>query len=566
MHFVKSFQVNHIECRFFLKLKVGASSGSEVLFKDNLEGVMSLYGTMRTGVSGMNAQANRLSTVADNIANSSTIGYKKASTQFSSMILPSSNGSYNSGGVNTTVRYSINDQGSFTYTTSTTDLAINGEGFFIVQGADGSEYLTRAGNFEVQPDGTLMNAAGYTLMGYPYSSEEDPTIVINGFDGLSEINVSGAGLSAVGSTSGTLNANLPAGAEIGYSKTTSLVAYDSQGNTRLIEFEYTKVADNAWQVGATYNGSPLLQVPAQASTIAVVSGNVDASAPVGTTFQNQSVVYDSNGIARTLDIDYTMTTDGWEFTVSHAGTALYSDQLHANEFDAAGNYIDPETINLPPLDLGGGIMTGPIAISQVNLTSVAGPSTIAQNFNTGHPAGAGTWTMTFDANGQLVSPETLTTLPMALNGADLDSITIDISGSSQMAADFSVVSGKVNGSAASSVKSYEISKDGVVSLSYADGTLRQLYRIAMANVQSPNNLTPREGNVYSQSNDSGVIVMGYAGNSGYGSILSGALEDSNVDIAEELTSMIESQRNYTANSKVFQTGSELLETLVNLKR
>jgi len=92
------------------------------------------------------------------------------------------------------------------------------------------------------------------------------------------------------------------------------------------------------------------------------------------------------------------------------------------------------------------------------------------------------------------------------------------------------------------------------------------YRIAMASVQSPNNLTPREGNVYSQSNDSGVIVMGYAGNSGYGSILSKALEDSNVDIAGELTSMIESQRNYTANSKVFQTGSELLETLVNLKR
>ena len=62
---------------------------------------MSLYGTMRTGVSGMNAQANRLSTVGDNIANSSTVGYKKASTQFSSMILPSSNGSYNSGGVDT---------------------------------------------------------------------------------------------------------------------------------------------------------------------------------------------------------------------------------------------------------------------------------------------------------------------------------------------------------------------------------------------------------------------------------------------------------------------------------
>ncbi len=120
---------------------------------------MSLYGTMRTGVSGMNAQSNRLSTVADNIANSSTVGYKKASVQFSSMILPATNGAYNSGGVETDVRYSISSQGTFSYTTSETDLAINGDGFFIVKGDDGTPYLTRAGSFVLQEDGTLKNTA-----------------------------------------------------------------------------------------------------------------------------------------------------------------------------------------------------------------------------------------------------------------------------------------------------------------------------------------------------------------------------------------------------------------------
>ncbi|MET0174066.1 MAG: flagellar hook-basal body complex protein, partial [Agrobacterium vaccinii] len=213
---------------------------------------MSLYGTMRTGVSGMNAQANRLSTVADNIANSSTVGYKKASTQFSSMILPSSNGSYNSGGVNTTVRYSINDQGSFTYTTSSTDLAINGEGFFIVSGSDGSNYLTRAGNFEVQPDGSLMNAAGFTLMGYPYSSTTDPTIVINGFDGLEEVNVQAGGMSSTPSTTGVVSGNLPSGEALNYEKSSSLVAYDSQGNSRLLDLKYTKTADNKWTLDVSY--------------------------------------------------------------------------------------------------------------------------------------------------------------------------------------------------------------------------------------------------------------------------------------------------------------------------
>ena len=99
---------------------------------------MSLYGMMRTGVSGMNAQANRLSAVADNIANASTIGYKRAETQFSSLVLPSSGGQYNSGSVLTSVRYGISDQGGIRSTSSTTDLAIDGNGYFLVQGADGA--------------------------------------------------------------------------------------------------------------------------------------------------------------------------------------------------------------------------------------------------------------------------------------------------------------------------------------------------------------------------------------------------------------------------------------------
>ncbi|MNT21020.1 Flagellar hook protein FlgE [compost metagenome] len=77
---------------------------------------------------------------------------------------------------------------------------------------------------------------------------------------------------------------------------------------------------------------------------------------------------------------------------------------------------------------------------------------------------------------------------------------------------------------------------------------------------------PQSGNVYSQGTDSGVIVTGFAGSGAFGNIQSKALENSNVDIANELTSMIEAQRNYTANSKVFQTASDLLEVLVNLKR
>ncbi|WP_454288165.1 flagellar hook protein FlgE [Rhizobium arsenicireducens] len=400
---------------------------------------MSLYGTMRTGVSGMNAQANRLGTVAENIANSSTVGYKKASVQFSSMILPTTAGAYNSGGVETNVRYSISSQGTFSYTTSSTDLAINGDGFFIVKGSDGVDYLTRAGSFVIQDDGTLKNSAGYTLMGYEYSSTADPTIVVNGFNGLEPINLSSASISATASTAGALNVNLPSSTAVGDSEATSLVAYDSQGNSRLIEFTYTKTGVNAWSVTANYAGPPA-------------------------------------------------------------------------------------TVVVPP-------------------TAV-----------------------TFDANGQIVSPTSLTTTAFVVDGANMASMEISTGISTQLAADFSVEEGEINGNAASEVVGYEIDAGGVVSVVYDNGDLTPRFRVALASVQSPDNLNPVAGNLYTQSNSSGVIVMGYAGTSGFGSIISGALEDSNVDVAEELTAMIESQRNYTANSKVFQTGSELMEVLVNLKR
>ncbi|MBB3979257.1 flagellar hook protein FlgE [Rhizobium azooxidifex] len=408
---------------------------------------MSLYGTMRTGVSGMNAQSNRLSAVADNIANANTTGYKKASTQFSSLILPSTGGAYNSGGVTTDVRYSISAQGTFTYTTSATDLAINGNGFFIVQGADGVEYLTRAGAFTPMDDGSLRNTAGYKLMGYEYSSTADPTIVINGYDGLSEINLSDGALTATPSTEGELAVNLPSNEAHPYSKATSLVAYDSLGNTRKLDFTYSTTATaGEWDLTVTYTDP--------------VSGTV---------------------------------------------TTLAAETL---EFDNTGNLITPADGML---------------------------STAGMTFGVG--AGA---------------PE-------------LSALDINLAGTTQLNKEFGA-DGDINGSEPSEVSGYEISDDGILSVKYDNGDLIPKFRIAMANVQSPDNLTPLAGNIYSQSNESGVIVMGYAGNSGYGTILSGALEDSNVDIAEELTSMIESQRNYTANSKVFQTGSELMDVLVNLVR
>ncbi|RDL52880.1 Flagellar hook protein FlgE [Ensifer sp. M14] len=403
---------------------------------------MSLYGSMRTGVSGMNAQSNRLGTVAENIANANTTGYKRASTEFSSMILPSGGGNYNSGGVETQVRYSISQQGGTSYTTSSSDLAINGGGFFIVQGNGGENFLTRAGSFVPDKDGNLVNTAGFKLMGYEYVAGADPTVVVNGFDGLTEVKLKDEGLVAAGSTKGAMDANLPSGAAVGDTSKTSMVVYDSQGNTRILDFTYTKTGPNAWGL---------------------------------------------NVVDRT------------------SGTAI------------------------------------------------------------------GTQTMTFDAAGKRISatPATLTTA--AINnlpgtGANLGALTIDTTKTTQLGGDFTSSGGGIDGSKPSKMSGFEIDKEGIVYVKYGDGNLIPKFRIALATVQSPDKLLPQSGNVYSQGTDSGVIVTGFAGSGAFGNIQSKALENSNVDIANELTSMIEAQRNYTANSKVFQTASDLLEVLVNLKR
>jgi flagellar hook protein FlgE len=419
---------------------------------------MSLYGMMRTGVSGMAGQASRLSTVADNIANSSTNGYKRSTTEFSSLIIPNPPGSYVSGGITTTVRYAVAQQGNLQYTTSVSDLAISGDGFFVVQDGNGSPFLTRAGSFVPDGEGRLVNAAGFYLLGYNFENGP-PSAVTNGFTGLEPVTISETGLAATPSTAGVFSANLPSGADIvaaadlpsanaataTYSAKSSLVVYDNLGAEVLLDIYFTKTADNTWEVA----------------------------------------VYD-------------------QATAAAGGSFPYS------------------------------------------------------------AAALSTETLTFDpANGQYTAASpTAITVPIP-GGASFD---LDLSSVTQLATQYTVLDAEVNGNAPSAIDQIEIGEDGTVYAQYENGSFRALYRIPIAAVQSPDQLAVLPGNVFSQSTNSGDVRVGFAGEGGMGNVVSGALENSNVDIAQELTSMIEAQRSYTANSKVFQTGSDLLDILVNLKR
>jgi flagellar hook protein FlgE len=172
---------------------------------------MGLSGIMRTGVSGMNAQSSKLGAVADNIANSSTTGYKRAETEFASQVLAQGGGSYNSGGVQAHTKYAISDQGSMSFTTSKLDLAVDGNGFFIVSdstGAGASQALTRAGSFVPDGQGYLVNTAGMYLQGYPITNGNAPSVVANGLGGLEPVNITQNQLEATPTSTATLHANV----------------------------------------------------------------------------------------------------------------------------------------------------------------------------------------------------------------------------------------------------------------------------------------------------------------------------------------------------------------------
>ena len=235
------------------------------------------------------------------------------------------------------------------------------------------------------------------------------------------------------------------------------------------------------------------------------------------------------------------------------------------------------------LDSGAAVLTG--APSPTNYTS---KSSIVAYDNLGAPVtldlffsktGANVWqldiyndanlaaplttqALTFNpVNGTLTSPASLS---VAVPGGQ--SLSLDISAMTQLASPFNVTTATVNGNAPSQWQGVSIGKDGTLDFMYADGQLIPAYKIPLGNVTSPDNLTGLSGSAYTVNSESGNLVIGTAASGGLGSIESSELESSTVDLATQLTNMIVAQRGYESNSKVFQTGSEMLSTLITMIR
>lgn len=184
----------------------------------------------------------------------------------------------------------------------------------------------------------------------------------------------------------------------------------------------------------------------------------------------------------------------------------------------------------------------------------------------GTEVGTGT-ALTFGSSGTLTAPAggkvALSFTPS--DGAAVMNTTLDLSGATQYGSSFAVNSLTQNGYATGQLSGVSVSGGGVVSAQYSNGQTSVLGQVAMANFADPQGLQQLGDAMWAQTFASGAAVPGSAGISDFGNIQSGALENSNVDLTQQLVSMMNAQRNYQANSQVVSTDDQLLQTILQLR-
>ncbi len=419
---------------------------------------MSIFGAMFSGVSGLNSNSQALGMIADNISNVNTVGYKGTSAQFSTLITEApSRTTFTPGGVTSVPISSIDKQGLLQSTSSKTDIAVAGSGFFVVNEAAaaglGNEFFyTRAGSFAADENGDLINTAGYFLQGWPLANGTTLPTNTTVLTGVQTVNVSTLSGTAQASTNITLGINLPSTAAVAATNSATVQVFDSLGNAHDLQIDFVKAAANSWTIN--------VQDPVLAGT-ATVSGTVTAAVR-GMTF---------NG-------------DG-----------------------------TPATITFP-------------AIAITGWTTGATNSTITVN-------------------------------PGTVNLAD---------GITQFAGQFSVSELNQDGLPFGQFAGVTIGTDGTVTALFDNGRQLNIYQLPIASFPNPNGLESVNGNAYRQTTVSGNLLLQQANTGGAGAVAPSALEASNVDLAEEFTKMITTQRAYSASAKIITTADEMLEELIRIRR
>ena len=542
---------------------------------------MSIYGAMIAAISGLSAQSRKMGHISDNIANVNTVSYKKIGTSFSQLVTQSSQRNHSPSGVVSQPDFNVSLQGAIQSSPRSTHVAINGNGFFVVRNVDDSIdrggldqqiLYTRKGDFEIDQNGNLVNSSGYFLMGARYTlatdtidSQEVEVVDVSDFTGIAEPTAKvtlGANLPAESTVLNTLSSwtrGITGPATAAGNVVVTIPGYVggafnvavANGDTSLQVMNAVAqqinaaTATNGGYTAAVANNELVIYGPndgvtdVSAATVDVsgvaglgYSGGATGQAPVPALTAvalgdaphfSEQVYYDEQGQAHTVRIEYVKTADN-------------SWTMRFLERDLANNWLQLHTEALA-FNPDGTLLTGG-ASGVVSLD----PRTFSGSTN---PPWQWASSNTIDVSiGEAGKPVGIT----------------------QYSSEFAITDLRQDGLPFGQFQDVSIDEFGDVWAHFGNGASRRIFKLPIATFSNPDGLQLADGNAYQATVYSGDESRLFAGVGRAGMLVSESLENSNVDLAEEFTNMIQAQRAYSANSRVITTSDQMLEEVVNLKR
>jgi flagellar hook protein FlgE len=517
-----------------------------------------LWGAFNNASSAMQAMSWDMGSISQNIANVNTTGYKRKETLFQTVMSEShaassgpSGGRLNIFGVQTADRYHIEAQGVIAPSNHWSDLAINGSGFFLVSppGAnnaapttastdDPTQVLyTRDGAFSYKTgangENYFITSAGHHLMGYMADETGDipatgmleavyttPTTVMEGR----------------ATTTANVNANIPSDAEVTPSVQSSVESIlDGNGAAQDVTLTWTRTDADSWTVAASCPA--FATAPADWSVTMDAWGNI--SDPTNT---NPLTVLDwavANGgpMARTVNI----ASSAPNAHIEKISISVFDDAFEQRSVTLGFERIDS---NQWYMHVDGG----------TNETVGASVASVLLNF---------------DGAGQLVSPTDAVSAALSwTSGTDVSTATVDldISSITQFNGDINIISIDQDGYGEGNLMSTGFNEMGLLTGHFTNGESRALFKLPVAQFVSENNLDPISGNLFRRTQAAGdLTVAGVENQVGQPRFVASSLEQSTVDIEDEFTKMIVTQKAYSTNATVFKTADEMTTVARDLK-
>lgn len=506
------------------------------------------------GISGLASAGKQLDVIGNNIANVNTVGFRSGKIHFGDILSQSVTGGSAAGmqvgrGVDVAGITTQFSSGSFETTANATDLAIDGDGFFIVEDVDGAEYYTRAGAFHLDNQGYLVDINSLKVQGYNLAGVDPDTIA--------NISLSGVQSEPSATTEFSVGLNLDATTATGETFNASQTAYDSLGAVHSVKLTFQKTEGNGcWGFQGYLD-------------------NVAATAQ-----STSGIRFDENGV---LDEIYT----------SSVGLVTVAEFAGADAPTA-----DPE-INKP----GQVYQTGTIVLTRgVNAATWTITDPGGYTNATVLSADATTVTLALDAGGTTDFTLTLTggaweendTATFTLTHTPIDATNIDIDltmpaiETDATIGDGGVVSWDLGGTTAETItgyastsvirtlvhdgyssgtlKSISVTADGTISGFFTNGQTSDIAQIVLASFANVTGLKRMGKNLFGTTVESGDAVPNRPGSAGMGEISPNSLEMSNTDIATEFINMITAQRAYQASAKIVTVTDQMMAELMNIKR